>query len=134
ALGMRRFVLKNYELNPKGYYEGNIKFLDDRNIDFDKAKLQKTVDIYNNLVETVYKGTVKKIDTGEMKWLEGKRSFAFFMAEKCGLSLAERQQLLEISTENKRLDFIMNYFDDVVPKIKEADKISNIIKGDGYIQ
>ena len=56
------------------------------------------------------------------------------MAEKCGLSLLERQSLLEMNEEDTRLNYILKYLEEVMPKLKEADKISNIIKGDGYIQ
>ncbi|MEO8664450.1 MAG: LON peptidase substrate-binding domain-containing protein [Ignavibacteria bacterium] len=132
--GMRRYDLTGYEMNPNGYYQGEIKFLDDFNTDFDKLKMEKAVETYNELVETVYKGKVEKIDLTDIKWCGGKRSMCFLMAEKCGLDLNERQNLLEKDTEDKRLDIILKYFEDVVPKIMEADKITNIIKGDGYIQ
>ena len=134
SLGKERYILNDYELNANGYYEGNIKLLEDDTREFDKEKMKKTVKAYNELVETVYKGTVRKIDLHDIKWLDGKRSVAYLMAEKCGLSLEERQQLLEIGSEDERLDFIINYFGEVIPKMKEADKISTIIKGDGYIQ
>jgi len=134
SLGKERYILNDYELNPNGYYDGNIKLLEDDTREFDKEKMKKTVKAYNELVETVYKGTVRKIDLHDIKWLDGKRSVAYLMAEKCGLSLEERQQLLEIGSEDERLDFIINYFGEVIPKMKEADKISTIIKGDGYIQ
>src|SRR6187200_1459592 len=63
--GERRYELDNYELNPNGYYEGSIRFLDDMNQEFDKVKMEETVKAYNDLVLTVYKGTVKKIDLSE---------------------------------------------------------------------
>ncbi|MBK9226654.1 MAG: hypothetical protein IPL67_06290 [Ignavibacteria bacterium] len=54
--------------------------------------------------------------------------------EKCGLSLKEKQQMLEMDTEQDRLDFISTYLENVLPKLKEAERISEIIKSDGYIQ
>lgn len=132
--GVQRYIVNNYELSPDGYYVGKIELKDESNQDFDKAKMEKCVKIYNELVDLVYKGTVNKINLNDMKWYESKRSVSFSMAEKCGLNLTERQNLLEIDFEDKRLDFILKYFDEVVPKIKDADRISNIIKSDGYIQ
>lgn len=132
--GVQRYKIINYELTLSGYYSGKIEYLDDDIGEYDKVKMEKAVKIYNDLVEIVYKGSVKKIDLSEVYWFEGNRSVAFTMAEKSGLSLAERQSLLETDKEEERLDFMLKYFEGIMPKIKEADKISNIIKSDGYIQ
>lgn len=132
--GVQRYKIINYELSLSGYYTGNIEYLDDDTGDFDKVKMVKAVKVYNDLVEIVYKGSVKKIDLSDVRWFEGNRSVAFSMAEKSGLSLAERQSLLETDKEEERLDFMLKYFESIMPKIKEADKVSNIIKSDGYIQ
>ncbi len=132
--GVQRYKIINYELSLSGYYTGNIEYLDDDTGDYDKVKMVKAVKVYNDLVEIVYKGSVKKIDLSDVRWFEGNRSVAFSMAEKSGLSLAERQSLLETDKEEERLDFMLKYFESIMPKIKEADKVSNIIKSDGYIQ
>ena len=132
--GVQRYKIISYELSIAGYYSGIIEYLDDAIEGFDKIKMEKAVKIYNDLVEIVYKGSVKKIELGDLKWNDGKRSVTFTMAEKSGLSLVERQRMLELDSEEMRLDFILKYFSEVIPKIKEADKLSNIIKSDGYIQ
>lgn len=132
--GKRRYKIVNYELSSEGYYKGRIKFTEEESLNYSKEKMEKTVRIYNDLVELVYKGEVSKIELNDLKWYDCKRSVSFFMAEKSGLSLIERQNLLEIDTEEERLDFILKYFAEVVPKLKEADKVTNIIKSDGYIQ
>ena len=56
------------------------------------------------------------------------------MAEKSGMSLEDRQRLLESNNENDRLGIILSYFKKVYPKLKETERISDIIKSDGYIQ
>lgn len=132
--GKRRYKIINYELGPEGYYLGKIEFTNEDCLNYNKVKMEKTVRIYNDMIELVYKGGMSKIDLSELKWYDGSRSVSFFMAEKSGLSLIERQNLLEIDIEDNRLDFLLKYFDEVIPKLKEADRITNIIKGDGYIQ
>jgi len=132
--GIGRYEILNYELSEHGFYNGTVNLITDFNSDFDKEKMNTTVSLYNSLVEIVYKGSVKKIDLSEIKWYNENRSVSFVMAEKCGLSLLERQSLLEMNEEDTRLNYILKYLEEVMPKLKEADKISNIIKGDGYIQ
>lgn len=132
--GIQRFHLNSYETGVDGYYVGKVKMNEELISEFDKEKSEKCVTIYNELVEIVYKGSINKIYLSDIKWQNTRRSVSFAMAEKCGLSLLERQSLLEIETEDMRLDYILKYFEEVFPKLKEADRISNIIKSDGYIQ
>lgn len=134
AKGVARYKIIEYELSSEGFYVGKIEFVSGDNLNYDKVKMEKAVKIYNDLVELIYKGTVKGIDLSDIKWYDGKRSVSFLMAEKCGLNLLERQTVLEMDKEDLRLEYIMNYFNEVIPKLKEADRISNIIKSDGYIQ
>ena len=132
--GVQRYKIISYELSVAGYYTGIIEYTDEESGEYDKVKMEKAVKIYNDLVELVYKGSVKRIDLNDVKWHKGNRTVTFTMAEKSGLSLIERQKILEMDNENMRLDFMLKYFSEVIPKVTEADKISNIIKSDGYIQ
>ena len=130
--GMKRYSLKNYEMSLMGYYMGEVEYKPEGDKECDPAKMEKAVNLYNELVDMVYKGGIKEIDPESDKWEE--RSISYFMAEKSGLSLAERQHLLDMDREEDRLEYVLKYFQDVMPKIKEAGRISDIIKSDGYIQ
>ncbi len=132
-LGKSRYELVNYNLSSEGYFIGEIKYLDE-DFSFDKSDFHKAVDNYNKLIDAAYKGTLQKINADDLKWIDGSESVSFFMAQKCGLNLQERQQILEIDKEQDRLAYILNYFDSVMPKIMEADRISQIIQSDGYLQ
>lgn len=132
--GIQRFQLDSYETGAEGFYVGKVKLYEESDIEYDKEKAEKCVAFYNELIEIVYKGSIRKIYLSDLKWQNNRRSLSFAIAEKCGLNLLERQSLLEIETEDERLDYLLKYFDEVFPKLKEADRISNIIKSDGYIQ
>jgi ATP-dependent Lon protease len=134
AAGIKRYLLVNYEMGLNEYYVGEVEYQEDNNLEFDRNKLEESVKKYNELIEIVYRGQLNKIDLSDIQWLVGSRSVSFHMAEKSGLHILERQKLLEINNENSRLDFMIDYFDEVMPKLEEAGKIAEIIKGDGYIQ
>lgn len=132
--GVQRFRLYSYEIGRDGLYMGNVEYLEDENLDYDQAAMNKAVSDYNTVVEMAYKGSVKTISLDEIRWQDGKRSLCFYMAEKCGLALPEKQTLLEMDTESERLEFITEYFENIIPKLKEAERISDIIRSDGYLQ
>ena len=56
---------------------------------------------YNKLIDAAYKGTLEKVNPDDLKWIDGSNSVSFFMAQKCGLNLQERQQMLEINEEQE---------------------------------
>jgi Lon protease-like protein len=132
--GLRRFRIHSYEAGQDGLLIGKVEFLEDSNSEFDISEMKKAVDNYNLLVEIAYKGDVRFISQNDEKWSNGKRSLCFAMAEKCGLGLDERQRLLELDHEQDRLDYVSNYLENIIPKLREAERIAEIIKSDGYIQ
>ncbi len=132
--GVKRFRLYSYEIGTDDIYRGKVEFLEDENLLYDKAGMNNAVESYNLLVELAYKGSVKFISQDELIRNDGSRSLCYQMAEKCGMGLNERQQMLEMDTEQDRLDYISTYLDNILPKLKEAERIAEIIRSDGYIQ
>lgn len=132
--GVKRFKLYSYEVQHDGLYRGRVEFLDEDYTKFDKSEMLDAIEHYNEIVNLAYKGSVKSIDFSDENLESPARSLCFLMAEKCGLSLEEKQRLLEFDYEQDRLDFIANYFQNIIPKLKEAERIADIIKSDGYLQ
>ncbi|MBK7444577.1 MAG: LON peptidase substrate-binding domain-containing protein [Ignavibacteria bacterium] len=132
--GYERFELLSYKAGTEGFFIGKVRILEDDYTEYDKDVLSECLKIYNEFVEIVYKGRIEKINQNDIKWKKQIRSFAFVMAEKSGMSLEDRQRLLESNNENDRLGIILSYFKKVYPKLKETERISDIIKSDGYIQ
>lgn len=131
--GEQIYELIQYDVNSTGYYVGNISYKPDDDVEVDEFKVKTAVRYYNELVNEVYKGEVKLINLEDEDW-KTKKSVAFHIAQKAGLSLTEKQSLLEMNNENNRLNYVIKYFEEVIPQLKEASRISNIIKSDGYIQ
>ncbi len=131
--GLFRYTITDYSLNKDGYFTGHVEFNSENNLISDNARFYEAVNLYNELIGIVYKGSIKSIDPDDEKWWEGDLSVSFLMAEKCGLNLNEKQKLLEIDNEDDRIYFMLNYFEEVMPKLKDADRISSIIMSDGYI-
>ena len=130
--GVERYSLKEYHVSGIGYYVSDIEYLSGDNFDYPKDKMDEAVKLYNEMIEVIYRGSLDNIDITDAKW--EKRSLCYFMAEKSGLSLIERQKLLEMNTESERLDYVLTYLKDVLPEVIKAGRISDIIKSDGYLQ
>jgi len=131
--GLRRFEIMNYEMNSDEYFVGEVIFSKNSNLITDFNKFHDVVIKYNELTEIVYKGSINPIEPADSKWQGGEFSPSFLMAEKCGLNISERQKLLEINNEDDRIFFMLNYFEEILPKLKDTDRIAKIIMSNGYI-
>ena len=128
--GTDRFVFGDYHTDDKPYITAEWEPLDDDDPSPEFELLEKTIGLYNQLVESVYGEAEEILDPSD--WLAGGGSFR--MAQKCGLDLVVRQQLLEMRSENERLQFIHEYLNEILPKIKQVEKMQMIVRNDGYVR
>ncbi|MEO6696346.1 MAG: LON peptidase substrate-binding domain-containing protein [Ignavibacteria bacterium] len=134
ALGKERYRVISHQPGADGFFTGKIEYFEKENSYFDKSKRDECVLLYNQLVQAVYKDSIEKIDLADSKWIGTDKSVSFFVAEKSGLDLNRKQHLLEIENEDERIDYILEYFKEIMPEINETNRINEIIRNDGYIQ
>lgn len=132
--GKKRYKTISREIDRDGLMFSEIEYLNNINVNYDETIFSDAVDLYNELVMTVYKGKIKTINKFDIKWKDGTHSVSFYMAQKCGLDLNQRQKLLTMDVENDRLIFVLKYLKSAIGKLKDSFKIQDIIKSDGYIQ
>lgn len=126
--GERRYTLDRYEQANPPYLVGVVRFLESGADVIDPKLAGATVALYNELVETVYKGSVNRLN--ESLAVEG---ISYRMAQKSGLTLEQRQAILEMETENDRLAYLHSYFGEVIPELSRIEQIQHIVQNDGYL-
>ena len=126
--GMRRYRVGPLDAESRPYLVSDVEWIDEEEEEIDTMLVQRTLALYNELVETVYGGTLESLDDDE---IDGDPSFK--MAQKAGLELLQRQELLTIDKENARLQYLEEYLTGVLPKVKEAERVQGIIRNDGYL-
>ena len=126
--GGRRYRLRDVDMKREAYFVGSIEFIEPEREPLDSALAQETVDLHNALIHLVYKSQEHQVSPGEA--IEG---LSFLLAQKAGMSLLKRQQLLELKTENERLKALRDHLVEVLPKLKEVEEIQRVVQGDGYV-
>ena len=126
--GGRRYRLREVDRRREAYFVGSVEFIEPEQDPLDPALAQETVDLHNDLIHLVYKSEEHQVSRGKVT--EG---LSFLLAQKAGMSLLKRQQLLELPTENERLRVLRDYLIDVLPKLKEVEEIKRVVQGDGYV-
>jgi Lon protease-like protein len=127
--GTSRYSVNAYHVAEKPYITADAELFDDLEPDPDPAILAKAIDLYNRLVEAVYGAAEERLDPGE--WSSGA---SFRIAQKAGLQLNIRQQLLEMRSESERLTSLIAYLNEVLPKVRQVELIQHITRNDGYVK
>jgi hypothetical protein len=90
--------------------------------------LSECVDYYNFIVEHIKNIQIKTIGIEDLH----PEKPSYFLAQKSGLNLAQKYELLIMNHENNRLQYLLSHLRNIKPLIEEAEFVSQIIKNDGY--
>lgn len=125
--GLRTFKILDFHnpLEGKLYAGGKVEFIP---LDKTEASIEKKK-AFGKALENLYELMEQPLNLGEVPDLN---SFAY--AHKVGLKLTEEYELLTINNEGKRLDFLMQHFQKVIPILKEIDSSKHKIKMNGHFK
>ena len=126
--GARRYELHSLEKDSAPYFVGHVTYFPDEADDVDKKLLREAIMLYNRLVKKAYEDRLP-----ELSFEESSQLVLFVMARKIGMSLRERQELLEMKSENARLRRVRSYLVDVMPRLKHSHERQRIAGNDGYV-
>lgn len=130
--GVRRYeIVKLEQSDPSELSYATVKWIDDVPELRDTELTRETIELFNELCEVAYKGTVEPLDMSVWTDLDKLPSFA--IAQKSGLTPEQRQSLLTIKSENERLAILKSHLQDLLPKVEEAEQIHKLICNDGYL-
>ncbi|HUI11136.1 MAG TPA: LON peptidase substrate-binding domain-containing protein [Bacteroidota bacterium] len=127
--GERRYRLLKAEDGRAPYLVGEVEYLDDTDETVDRELARSTVDLYNTLLLTAYgeKAALIGVDRCEP-------GLSYVIAQKSGLEVARRQELLEVAGENDRLRMLHAFLKDLIPRLRRRGELERIIKNDGYLE
>jgi len=128
--GHRRYMLRTLREGDAPYYTGAIDFFDDNDEELDPLLRTSVVDMYNETVRLVYPHSHSDFLVDE----DTPGNISFFMAQKSGLDILKKQQLLESRSENDRLGIIRTILEELLPDLRLKEKLQRIVMHDGYIK
>jgi Lon protease-like protein len=126
--GKRRYRVRRTYQERAPYLVGHVEYLAPAAETIDRRLADETIRLYNTLVNLVYREKVEEVEEGCLD-----SELSFLLAQKAGMDLLQRQQLLESSSEKQRLLMIKEYLTIVIPKLEQAGEIERIIRSDGYL-
>jgi Lon protease-like protein len=127
--GRRRFQLHNFVEAPHPYYSGRISWMDDIDEEVDEQLRIHAVNLHNRFVKVVFTGIVESVDSNDIR-----KTRSFHLVQKSGMELIERQVFLAMNSENKRLQFLIQHLEALLPLLASKKTVEELAKNDGYVQ
>jgi ATP-dependent Lon protease len=131
--GIKRYQIVSVD-DPGTYDEllyANVSWIEDKKELRDTNLANETIRLFNELCDVAYKGTIDAIDSAV--WGDVEKMPSFIIAQKSGLEPDQRQALLGITSENERLSILKNFLSQLLPRVREIEKINDLVRNDGYI-
>lgn len=130
VMGKERYKLNTFTDGATPYYLAEVNYFDDENFDINQRLLHDTVELFNEISKHI-----KSVEISPIKMLDLNTKYpSFFIAQKSGLMPYQKQDLLELLDENKRLEYLGEHLRKLLPVIKDAESLEKIIKYDGYLK
>lgn len=127
--GGKRYALRTLHEGEAPYYMGMVEYVEDVQEQPNTILRELTIGLYNELIRVVYPHSYEEF------LLQGETSAhaSFFMAQKAGIDVLKKQQLLELQSENSRLELLHSFLEGILPDLRRKQKIQEIIMNDGYL-
>lgn len=126
--GVERYYLEKFIEGERTYYTGDVKTFDDGNEYLDSNLAIECIEQFNEMISNI---KIASIGTLSMTSASDKY-LSFLIAQKAGFTGLQKQELLEMTSETKRLLFIKNHLKNILPNLKKAEQIDRVIMNDGY--
>lgn len=128
--GRDRYTLQSLREGEETYYVGVVDYFEDFDDDTVSDELKRECrDLYNEIVEIAFQNAAEDYIATELT----PEPLSFFIAQKAGLDVLRKQELLEMRSENRRLQTLREYMETLLPDLRERHNIKQIIMSDGYL-
>jgi ATP-dependent Lon protease len=127
--GIDRYYLQNFNDGEKSYFVGDVSIFNDNEEYVDPNLAIECIENFNEMIKRVKLLNINSISMAE----SNNKHLSFLIAQKAGFTGLQKQELLEITSENKRLMFIKNHLKNLLPSLEKAEQIERIIRNDGYL-
>lgn len=123
--GVRTFKIHDFQnpLKDKLYAGGKVAFLP---MEWEAPAKKKVA--FEAMLETLFEWMQLTVD------LKSAAINSFTFAHKIGLKANQEYQLLELSTEEERLDFLLDHLQKIIPVLKEIEASKHKIKMNGHFK
>lgn len=124
--GVRRFrVLKLYPEDP--YMTADVELLAEPSEPPKRDLTERAITQHMKLLELAGR-------TVRPSLYQDVRDVSFVMAHNAGLTLQQKQKVLELPSENDRIAYLVDHFEELIPKVEQMEDLRRKIQSNGHFK
>ncbi|MFN3386423.1 MAG: LON peptidase substrate-binding domain-containing protein [Candidatus Thermochlorobacter sp.] len=122
---MRYKMLEIYKDKP--YMRAAVEFFDDDGEPAEPSLRQRVITLHLKFIELLQgETTVEDYDFNER--------VSFRVAHSAGFDVLQKQKVLEMTNENKRLELLIEHFEKIIPDIERTEEIKRRVRSNGHFK
>jgi ATP-dependent Lon protease len=124
--GEERFRLRDLH-DEKSYYTGDVVLLEEKASDLDLDLKERAITQHMKLLELA--GRTVRPDL-----YEGVTSLSYVLARNAALDGDQKQELLELDRETQRIQYLIEHFESLIPRVEEKEDVHRRIRSNGHFK
>ena len=124
--GEDRFRLEQV-YDRESYITADVETLEEPDEDLDFQLRERVITQHMKLLELAGR-TVRPGLYEDVEYL------SFVLAQNAGLASAQKQEILELDSENQRVEYLIDHFQDLIPRVEQRDDVRRRIRSNGHFK
>lgn len=124
--GRRRFRLGDVD-EERAYMRTAAEVLDERDEGIDRHTQQRLITQHMKLLELAGRDVSPSV-------YQGRDKISYFVAQNAGLSLRQKQEVLEIESEANRITFLVAFLESFIPQVERMDALRKKAQSNGHFR
>ena len=125
--GGERFRIETVYDDQASYYTADVSIVEDEPTGVDLELKERVITQHMKLLELA--GRTVRPDL-----YEDVDRLSFVLAQNGALDGAQKQELLEITSESERIQYLIQHFETVIPRIKQKEGVQRRIRSNGHFK
>lgn len=128
-VGCEKYKLIDFRDSQSLYLTAEVEIVQEQEETINIALLTECIELYNSIIGHIPMFRVPKTTIDDLK----DKIASYFLAQKSGLIPRQKQTLLEMNSENARLEYIREHLEKIKPADDKTFEIDKLIRNDGYL-
>ncbi|MEX0821347.1 MAG: LON peptidase substrate-binding domain-containing protein [Rhodothermales bacterium] len=124
--GERRFLIKEVK-QERTYLTASVERMDDRKGTLESDLKERAITQHMKLLELAGR-------TVRPSLYQGVEDVSYVMAHNAGLTLRQKQKVLELADESERIAFLVEHFEHLIPRVEQIEDVRRKIQSNGHFR
>lgn len=125
--GEERFRIEEVSENQAGYYTANATF-------FEEAEPRVNLELKERVITQHMKLLELAGRTVRPGLYEDEERLSYVLAQNAALDRAQKQELLELQTENERIHYLIDHFESLIPRVEKQEEVRHRVQSNGHFK